>query len=92
MRALSGSWSGRREAIAGHVVLAMSTKSGDGNDRYYQCIDLVLSRSATGEATSADVEVSEQPGCGCRTPASPAGLFGLLLLGLRRRSHRSRQA
>ena len=74
------------------VIQVMTDKApyGDGNDLYYQCIDLVLSRSATGEATSADVgaDEDEEAGCDCRTPASPAGFLGLLLLGLRRRSRR----
>lgn len=74
------------------VIQVMTDKApyGDGNDLYYQCIDLVLSRSATGEATSADpAGMGEDAGCDCSASASsPAGLLALLLLGLRRRGRR----
>lgn len=68
------------------VIQVMSDKPpyGDGNDLYYQCIDLVLSRAASGESTSA--EVVDEAGCGCQGSAAPSGAaLGLLLLGLRRR-------
>ena len=80
------------------VIQVMTDKApyGDGNDLYYQCVDLVLSRAATGEATSADAseDGGEESGCGCSTPASSAsfgpvsgsaGMLAVLLLGLRRR-------
>jgi len=68
------------------VIQVMSDKPpyGDGNDLYYQCVDLVLSREASGESTSA--EVVDEAGCGCRGSEAPgAAALGLLLLGLRRR-------
>lgn len=75
------------ESCTLQVVQVMTDKApyGDGNDLYYQCVDLVLSRSATGEATSAESS-EEAAGCGCSSPAgAPAGALAVLLLGLRRR-------
>lgn len=66
------------------VIQVMTDKPpyGDGNDMYYQCIDLVLSPDAEAEATTA-AELDDA-GCGCR--GGDAGALGLLaLLGLRRR-------
>ena len=72
------------------VIQVMTDKApyGDGNDIYYQCVDLVLSPDAEAEATTA--AASDDGGCGCRGDASGIGalaLLGLLgLLGRRRRA------
>lgn len=70
------------------VIQVMTDKApyGDGNDLYYQCVDLVLSRSASEGSTTA--ETREEEGCGCRSGGGPAvglvGAVGLLGLGRRR--------
>lgn len=71
------------------VIQVMSDKPpyGDGNDLYYQCVDLVLA----GPPVDAEDPTGslDDPGCGCA--AGPAGgggllaLVGLLGLGRRRR-------
>ena len=67
------------------VIQVMTDKApyGDGNDLYYQCVDLVLSSAATGASTTA--ETLDDEGCGCRSSGSGGPLaLGLLgLLGLR---------
>lgn len=71
------------------VIQVMSDKPpyGDGNDLYYQCVDLVLSSAATGASTTA--ETLDDEGCGCRSSGSGGalvlGLLGLLGLGAARR-------
>ena len=68
------------------VIQVMSDKPpyGDGNDLYYQCVDLVLAADAEAEATTGPA--GAEAGCDCRQgPASGGGLLLLALLGLRRR-------
>lgn len=71
------------------VIQVMSDKPpyGDGNDMYYQCVDLVLSGTAVPEANTTDG--LDDQGCGCAAGSGGAGAPGLLgllgLLGLRRR-------
>ena len=70
------------------VIQVMSDKPpyGDGNDLYYQCLDLVLSRSAVGESTTA--ATLDDEGCGCSAGAGTPGVLGglwLASLGLLRR-------
>lgn len=71
------------------VVQVMSDKPpyGDGNDLYYQCVDLVLSEDAEAEATTAAEGASG--GCDIGREGTSAGgvLLGWLVLGrLRRRT------
>ncbi len=73
------------------VVQVMSDKPpyGDGNDLYYQCVDLVLSDEAEAEATTA----AEGASGGCDIGRGGAGTGGLLLgwlvLGRLRRARRA---
>jgi len=74
------------------VVQVMTDKPpyGDGNDLYYQCVDLVI--SADGEVTEAEATTAadgERGGCDVGAGGSSAGgLLALLVLTRMRRARR----
>jgi hypothetical protein len=61
------------------VVQVMTDKApyGDGNDLYYNCVDLVISASAVGLDTGDD----GASGKGCSAAGAASGLWLLALLG-----------
>ncbi len=69
------------------VIQMMTDKPpyGDGNDLYYQCIDLVLDPMAETDATTGPI--GSEDGCDCRA-ASGGGQGLLALFGLLRRRRR----
>ena len=72
------------------VVQVMTDKPphGDGNDLYYQCVDLVLGEDAEAEATT--VAEGESGGCdiGRGGAGTCGGLLAWLVLARRRRARR----